>query len=73
MLWLPRHVNENAVVTAAAQREVALNGLHTECVASPRLGPGLVLGYGGISEQAIPEAISRLACCLSVEDIKQPA
>jgi len=73
MLWLPRHVNEDAVVAAAAQREVAVNGLHTECVASNQLGPGLVLGYGGISEQAIPEAISRLASCLSVENIKQPA
>jgi GntR family transcriptional regulator/MocR family aminotransferase len=73
MLWLPPHVSEDGVVAAAARSEVAVNALHRECVVSTQLGPALVLGYGGISEQAIPEAISRLAYCLGAQGIKQPA
>jgi DNA-binding transcriptional MocR family regulator len=52
------------VVAWAAQRDIAVDGLHTTCAVSRELGPALVLGYGGIAEPAIPEAISRLAGCI---------
>lgn len=64
LVWLPRHLSEEAVVARAAQREIAVDGLHTTCAVSRGLGPALVLGYGGIAEPAIPEAISRLAECI---------
>jgi GntR family transcriptional regulator/MocR family aminotransferase len=61
MVWLPRHLHEQAVVEAAAGRELAVDGLHSACAVARALGPALVLGYGGIAEPAIPVAISRLA------------
>jgi GntR family transcriptional regulator/MocR family aminotransferase len=64
MVWLPRHLNEDAVVEWAAEREIAVDGLHATCAVSRELGPALVLGYGGIADPAIPEAISRLAECI---------
>jgi GntR family transcriptional regulator/MocR family aminotransferase len=64
MVWLPRHASEAAVVASAAQREVAVEGLHSACAVSRELGPALVLGYGGIAEPAIPVAISELAECI---------
>jgi GntR family transcriptional regulator/MocR family aminotransferase len=64
MVWLPRHLSEDAVVAWAAQREITVDGLHATCAVSRELGPALVLGYGGIAEPAIPEAISRLAECI---------
>jgi GntR family transcriptional regulator / MocR family aminotransferase len=71
MLWLPDQLNEDAVIAAVAQRGLAVNGLHEECAVAARLGPALLLGYGGISEQAIPEAISRLADSLGIGGIRQ--
>ncbi len=73
LLWLPRDVSEETVVAQAAQREVAVDGLHTACSVSRDLGPALVLGYGGITEAAIPEAISRLAECVDLSAEPQPA
>jgi GntR family transcriptional regulator/MocR family aminotransferase len=64
LVWLPRHLNEDAVVASAAQGEIAIDGLHTACGVSRRLGPALILGYGGIVEPAIGEAIFRLARCI---------
>jgi GntR family transcriptional regulator/MocR family aminotransferase len=64
LVWLPRYVSEQAVVESAAEREVAVEGLHTACAVSRELGPALVLGYGGIAESAIPLAISHLAECI---------
>ena len=66
LAWLPKHVSEQAVVAAAAESEVAVDGLHGACAVSRDLGQALVLGYGAINESAIPVAITRLAACLSI-------
>jgi GntR family transcriptional regulator/MocR family aminotransferase len=71
LVWLPRHLSEEAVVAAAAQREVAVDGLHSECAVSRQLGPALVLGYGGIAEPAIPVAIAHLAECIDGGQARQ--
>jgi GntR family transcriptional regulator/MocR family aminotransferase len=73
LAWLPRHVSEDAIVAAATQSGVAIDGLHTTCDVSRQLGPALVLGYGGITEPAIPVAISRLASVLNAGDAQQSA
>ncbi len=64
MAWLPRQVDEDRVVAEAAHRDVAVDGLHTACGVYRQLGPALVLGYGAITEPAIPAALSRLASFL---------
>ena len=64
MVWLPRQLSEDAVVEAAWQREVAVDGLHSACAVAREFGPALVLGYGGIAESAIPVAIAQLAECI---------
>jgi GntR family transcriptional regulator/MocR family aminotransferase len=71
LVSLPPHVREEAVVAAAAAREVAVDGLHTTCAVSRELPPALVLGYGGIAEPSIPVAISRLA--ESIDGLRSPA
>jgi GntR family transcriptional regulator/MocR family aminotransferase len=63
--WLPPQANEDWVVAEAARLGVAVDGLRTRCSVSAKLGPALVLGYGAITESAIPEAIARLSRCLS--------
>jgi GntR family transcriptional regulator / MocR family aminotransferase len=73
LVWLPRHLSEEAVVAAAGQREVAVDGLHTECAVSHQLGPALVVGYGGIAEPAIPVAIAQLAECIDFGEAQKSA
>jgi GntR family transcriptional regulator/MocR family aminotransferase len=59
--WLPDGSDETAITDAAAERGVAIHGLHQDCsVASPR-PPALLLGYGLIVEAAIPRAVEQLA------------
>ena len=64
LVWLPRHLIEEAVVAAALQKEVAVDGVHDACAVLRPLGPALVLVEAGIAEPAIPVAIARLAECI---------
>jgi GntR family transcriptional regulator/MocR family aminotransferase len=65
MIWLAPQFSEIDVVAGAAQSGVAIEGLHSTCAVSREFGPALVLGYGRITEPAIPVAIGRLASYLS--------
>jgi len=60
MLRLPSGVDEHALLTAAATRGVGAEGLsqHRFTTGGP---PGLVLGYGNLSEPAIEQGIRLLA------------
>jgi GntR family transcriptional regulator / MocR family aminotransferase len=73
LAWLPEFVTEEALVDAAAESEVAVDGLHGACAVSMDLGPALVLGYGAINESVIPVAIARLAACLSIGGARNSA
>ena len=59
--WLPDGTNETTISDAAANRGVAIHTLHSDCAVTAPLGPALVLGYGLISESAIPRAVRQLA------------
>ncbi len=73
LAWLPEFVAEEAVIAAAAENEVAVDGLHGACAVSRDLGQALVLGYGAINESAIPLAVTRLAHCLSIGNARKSA
>ncbi len=64
-LWLHPDADERAIQRGAAARGVALDTLHYDCSAALPLPPGLVLGYGTISESAIPAGVDELAACLA--------
>lgn len=57
---LPEGVDEGALLAAAAERGVGLEGLSLHRF-SPGGGPGLVLGYGGQAEPAIEHGVRLLA------------
>ncbi len=59
--WLPEGSDEAAITDAAARRGVAIHALHQDCVVTAPADPALLLGYGLISEQAIPRAVGELA------------
>ncbi|MDA0169065.1 hypothetical protein OJ998_08205 [Solirubrobacter taibaiensis] len=59
MLDLPDGIDDRAVAEAAGRLGVAVVPLSQHCVA-PR-GPALILGYGQVTEPAIPAAVSALA------------
>lgn len=64
--WLPEASDEEAISEAAARRGVAIHTLHRDCALSAPRPPALLLGYGLISEQAIPQAVSELANAVGV-------
>jgi GntR family transcriptional regulator/MocR family aminotransferase len=59
MVRLPSGVDEHALLTAAATRGVGAEGLsqHSFTTGGP---PGLVLGYGNLSEPAIEQGVRLL-------------
>jgi GntR family transcriptional regulator/MocR family aminotransferase len=59
--WLPAQTDESAISDAAARRGVAVHTLHQECAVTTPFPPALLLGYGLISETAIPRAVQELA------------
>jgi GntR family transcriptional regulator/MocR family aminotransferase len=59
---LPADVDEAALVAAAGQRGVGLDGLAAHA-ARPR-GPAVILGYGRIAEPAIEPGVRALAAAL---------
>jgi GntR family transcriptional regulator / MocR family aminotransferase len=60
---LPERVDEPALVSAAAERGVGVDGLALHRYAD-RGRPGLVLGFGGLPEPAIRQGIRLLAAAL---------
>ena len=61
---LPPDVNEQDVVTTAEQQGIRLYGA-AGYYANPKRGvPALVLGFGGLTESAIPEAVANLAIAI---------
>jgi GntR family transcriptional regulator/MocR family aminotransferase len=61
IVWLPDGADEAAISDAAARRGVAIHALHRDCAVVAPSPPALLLGYGLITEQAIPAAIRELA------------
>jgi GntR family transcriptional regulator/MocR family aminotransferase len=59
--WLPDGTDEAALVDAAASRGVAVFALHADCAVTAPRAPALLLGYGLITESAIPRAVEELA------------
>jgi GntR family transcriptional regulator / MocR family aminotransferase len=58
--WLPPHLDEAAVVTAARRAGVALDAVGPYRITNPGPG-GLIFGYATVSERAIAEGVARLA------------
>jgi GntR family transcriptional regulator/MocR family aminotransferase len=58
--WLPDDADEEAIRDESASRGVAIHTLHRDCALSAPRPPALLLGYGLISEQAIPHAVAEL-------------
>jgi GntR family transcriptional regulator/MocR family aminotransferase len=58
--WLPEGADEETISEASARRGVAIHTLHRDCALSAPRPPALLLGYGLISEQAIPQAVGEL-------------
>jgi GntR family transcriptional regulator / MocR family aminotransferase len=62
--WLPSHVSEAAVESAALARGVAVFGVGRYRI-DPVGEPGLLFGYGSLSERAIEEGVVLLASALA--------
>jgi GntR family transcriptional regulator / MocR family aminotransferase len=58
--WLPPHLDEAAVVEAAAHAGVGIEGVTPYRISHPGPG-GLIFGYATINEQAIAEGVDILA------------
>jgi DNA-binding transcriptional MocR family regulator len=58
--WLPPHLDESAVVEAAARAGVGIEGVTPYRISHPGPG-GLIFGYATVNEQAIAEGIDILA------------
>jgi GntR family transcriptional regulator/MocR family aminotransferase len=61
--WLPPHLAEEAVVTAARQAGVGLDAVGPYRISNPGPG-GLIFGYATASERAITEGVARLAAVI---------
>ena len=64
--WLPDGTDEAAIAGAAADRGVAILTLHQDCSVTAPRRPALLLGYGLISEPAIPRAVEELAVAAGI-------
>ena len=60
---LPDGTDSGRIVSRAAERGVGVADLASYCFAEPQ--PGLVLWFGGIAVEDIPEGLQRLAAVLS--------
>jgi GntR family transcriptional regulator/MocR family aminotransferase len=66
MAWLPAGADEEAIRSAAFARGVAVHTLHRDCAVSGAFGPALLLGYGQLSDPAIPRAVEQLARAVQI-------
>jgi GntR family transcriptional regulator / MocR family aminotransferase len=58
--WLPRDLDEEDVIEAAAEAGVAVAGVAPYCIAPAARG-GLIFGYSNLSEREITDGVRRLA------------
>jgi GntR family transcriptional regulator/MocR family aminotransferase len=65
--WLPDHLDESAVVTAALSRGLGVYGLDPYWMSPGR--SGLLFGYGSLSERSIIDGVSLLAS--TVAELRQ--
>jgi GntR family transcriptional regulator/MocR family aminotransferase len=65
LIELTDDVDEQAVVEAARRRSIRVYGASAYRVGPLSAPPGLVVGYGGLSEGSIPEAVKQLAAVLA--------
>ncbi len=74
--WLPLSVNDQDVAAAALDAGIEVSALSTHCL-NRQLPPGLVLGFAGVSEQAIRAAVPKLARVIERvmrrSDVRAPA
>jgi GntR family transcriptional regulator/MocR family aminotransferase len=68
--WLADGFDEVAIAEAAAARGVAIHTLHQSCSITAPRPPALLLGYGLISEAAIPRAVRELALALDQRSVR---
>lgn len=66
---LPAELDERAVVEAAAARGVRVEPMSTHRFTRAGAPPGLLLGYGAMTEQAIRRGIAELAA--AVDDVRR--
>jgi GntR family transcriptional regulator/MocR family aminotransferase len=59
--WLPDTADETRISQHAAENGIALHTLHHHSVVTSPRPPALLLGYGLLTEPAIPRAIKHLA------------
>jgi GntR family transcriptional regulator/MocR family aminotransferase len=71
--WLPDGADEAAIADEAARRAVAIHALHQDCAVSAPVPPALLLGYGQISEPAIPRAVRELGRAVELGPLRQPS
>jgi GntR family transcriptional regulator/MocR family aminotransferase len=64
LVRLPRAVDAQRLLQAAAERSVGVYPLSFHLIDTPRHTDAVVLGYAGLSEPAIAEGIARLAVVL---------
>jgi GntR family transcriptional regulator/MocR family aminotransferase len=59
VMWLPRHLNDRRVAAEAAQYRLDLTTLSAFAM-TPHQRPGLLLGFGGVSDPEIIDGVTRL-------------
>jgi len=64
LVELPDEVDEAALIAAAAERGVGVEGLSLHCF-TPSDRPGLVLGFGGLPEPAVEQGVRTIAKALA--------
>ena len=60
LAWLPEPADDHEIEAAARRRGVAVHALHRHCTSVAPAPPALLLGYAGLSEQALEAAVSEL-------------
>jgi GntR family transcriptional regulator/MocR family aminotransferase len=65
MIELGNDIDEQAVLAAAARRSIRVYGLRAYRARPLAAQPGLVVGYGGLPESSIREAVRQLTEALA--------
>jgi GntR family transcriptional regulator/MocR family aminotransferase len=65
MIELGNDIDEQAVLAAAARRSIRVYGLSAYRARPLAAHPGLVVGYGGLPENTIREAVGQLTAALA--------
>jgi GntR family transcriptional regulator / MocR family aminotransferase len=66
MLWLPAGTDERRASAEAARRGIVIDALAEDFATYAPRPPGIVVGYGAISEALIPSAIRELASSVCI-------